>query len=82
MPESCLFFIYIARSAALGWPIIGPALPVLVAAAAAGAFGLAACFLANTGEVEMARIARPTTMIFFMLGSLEKDAQQSITNLG
>jgi hypothetical protein len=30
----------------------------------------------------MARIARPTTMIFFMLGSLEKDAQQSITNLG
>jgi hypothetical protein len=47
---------------------------VVVAAAAAGAFGFAACFLAKTGEVETARIARPTTMIFFMFSSLEKDA--------
>src|SRR5436305_8367047 len=72
MPESCLFFIYIALSAALGWPIIiGPAVGAL-AAAAGGAFGFAACFLAKTGEVDTARIARPTTMIFFMLNSLKK----------
>jgi hypothetical protein len=58
----------------------GPALPVLVAAA--GAFGFIACFLAKAAEVETARIARPTRMIFFMLSSLEKDAQQSTTNLG
>ncbi len=76
IPESRLFFIYISRSAALGWPIIGPAPAVL--AAAAGAFGFAACFLAKTGEVETARIARPTRMIFFMLSSLEKNARQSI----
>jgi hypothetical protein len=58
----------------------GPALPVLVAAA--GAFGFTARLLAKAAEVETARIATPTRMIFFMLGSLEKDAQQSTTNLG
>src|SRR5436305_5860695 len=72
MPESCLFFIYIALSAALGWPIIGPAVGALVAAAAAGAFGFAACFLAKAGEIERATVARPITMIFFMLHSLKK----------
>jgi hypothetical protein len=60
----------------------GPALLVLVAAAA-GAFGFFAWWLlAKAAEVETARIARPTRMIFFMLSSLEKDAQQSTTNLG
>jgi hypothetical protein len=59
----------------------GPALPVLVAAA--GAFGFIAWLLAKAAEVETARIARPTRMIFFMLSSLEKkDARQSTTNLG
>jgi hypothetical protein len=57
----------------------GIALAVVVAAAAA--FGFIA-FLAKAAEVETARIARPTRMIFFMLSSLEKDAQQSTTNLG
>jgi hypothetical protein len=57
----------------------GPGLAVLVAAA--GAFGFIA-FLAKAAEVETARIARPTRMIFFMLSSLEKDAQQSTTNPG
>src|ERR1700692_2948725 len=79
-PESCLFFVYSARSAALTWPMSGPALTVLVAAA--GAFGVIAWLLAKAAEVETARIARPTRMIFFMFGSLEKDAQQSTTNLG
>src|SRR4051794_14595759 len=68
IPESCLFFIYIALSAALGWPIIGPGLGALVAAAA-GAFGFAACFLAKAGEIERATVARLITMIFFMLSS-------------
>jgi hypothetical protein len=58
----------------------GPALPVLVAAA--GAFGFFRWLLAKAAEVETAKIARPTRMIFFMLSSLEKDAQQSTTNLG
>ena len=82
MPESCLFFIYSARSAALTWPgpMNGPGVLVLVEAA--GALGFAACFLAKAAEVETARIARPTRIIFFMLCSLEKDAQQSNTNLG
>src|SRR3954454_23602708 len=69
MPESRLFFIYISLSAALGWPIIGPALGALVAVAA---FGFAACFLAKAGETERATVARPITMIFFMLNSLKK----------
>jgi hypothetical protein len=56
----------------------GFALPVLVAAA--GSFGFFA--LAKAPEVETARIERPTRMIFIMLSSLEKDAQQSTTNLG
>src|SRR5438128_6979102 len=52
---------------------MGPGPAGAAAAAAAGAaFGFAACFLAKTGEVETARIAKPTTMIFFMLSSLEK----------
>jgi hypothetical protein len=38
--------------------------------------------LAKAGEIETARIARPTMVIFFMLSSLEKDTGQSITNLG
>jgi hypothetical protein len=59
----------------------GPALPVLVAAAA-GAFGFFAWLLAKAAEVETAKIARLTTMIFFMLSSLDKDAQQSTINLG
>jgi hypothetical protein len=71
IPESRLFFIYISLSAALGWPIIGPGLGALVAAAA-GAFGFAACFLAKAGEIERATVARPITMIFFMLHSLKK----------
>jgi hypothetical protein len=53
-----------------------------VLVAAAGAFGFFAWLLAKAAEVETARIARPTRMIFFMLSSLEKDAQQSTTNLG
>jgi hypothetical protein len=53
-----------------------------VLVAAAGAFGFIARLLAKAAEVETARIATPTRMIFFMLGSLEKDAQQSTTNLG
>ena len=75
-----MFFMYSALSAALGWPIIGIVLAVVVAAAAA-AFGFALP-LAKAGEIETARIARPTMVIFFMLSSLEKDTGQSITNLG
>jgi hypothetical protein len=45
---------------------------VLVAAALA--FGFFAWLLAKTAEVDTARIARPTRMIFFMLSSLEKGA--------
>jgi hypothetical protein len=55
----------------------GIALAVLVAAAAAFGFALP---LAKAGEIETARIARPTRVIFFMLNSLEKDTRQSITN--
>jgi hypothetical protein len=58
----------------------GLGLAVLVAAA--GAFGFFAWLLAKAAEVETARIARPTRMIFFMFSSLEKDAQESTTNLG
>jgi type IV secretory pathway TrbD component len=58
----------------------GSALPVLVAAA--GAFGFFAWLLAKAAEVETAKIARPTIMIFFMRSSLENDAQQSTTDLG
>jgi hypothetical protein len=61
-------------------PIIGPELAALVAAGAIGFFMW--CFLAKAAEVETARIAIPTRMIFFMLSSLEKDARQSTTNLG
>src|SRR4051812_44516617 len=44
-------------------------------AAAAGAFGFAPFFAAKAPEVETARIARPTTMIFVILNSLDgKDA--------
>src|SRR4051794_14217707 len=79
-PESRLFFSYIARSAALSWPMNGPALLVLVAAAAL-AFGFFAWPLAKAAEVETARIATPTKMIFFMFGSLEKDATSVNHNL-
>jgi hypothetical protein len=41
---------------------------VVVVVAAAGAFGFVA-FLAKAPEVETARIARPTRIIFFMLSS-------------
>jgi hypothetical protein len=81
MPEARLFFMYSALSAAVGWPIIGIVLAVVVVVAAAAAFGFALP-LAKAGEIEMARIARPTMVIFFMLSSLEKDTGQSITNLG
>jgi type IV secretory pathway TrbD component len=57
----------------------GLGLVVLVAAAVA--FGFFMWLLAKAAEVETARIARPTRMIFFMLGSLEKDALQSIIKI-
>ena len=48
----------------------GPALPAVVAAAAA--FGFAWLLaLAKAAEVETARIAKPTMMVFFMFRSLE-----------
>jgi hypothetical protein len=48
----------------------GAAAPVVVAwAVAAVAFGFVA-FLAKAPEVETARIAKPTRIIFFMLGSV------------
>jgi hypothetical protein len=79
MPESRLFLMYSALSAALTWPMTGIVLAVVVAAAAAFGFALP---LAKAGEIETARIASPTMVIFFMLSSLEKDTQQSTTNLG
>jgi len=64
MPESCLFFMYMALSAALGC-IMGPGLLAVVAAAAA--FGFAWLFFAaKAPDVERARIAKPITMFFFM----------------
>jgi hypothetical protein len=50
----------------------GAAAAVVVAAAVAFGFVV---FLAKAPEVETARIARPTRMIFFMFGSLT-DAQK------
>ena len=46
------------------------AVVVAVAAVAAVAFGFVV-FLAKAPEVEIARMAKPTRTIFFMLGSLE-----------
>jgi hypothetical protein len=58
----------------------GPALPVVVAAALA--FGFAWPLpLAKAAEVETARIAMPTMMVFFMFPSLELDARQFNTEL-
>ena len=68
MPDSAWLFLYSAISAALGWPIIGPDM----LAAAAGAAGFFALPLAKAPEVETAKIARPTIIIFFMLNSLKK----------
>jgi hypothetical protein len=42
---------------------------VVAAAAAAGAFGLAVFLAAKAPEVETAKIARPTRIIFFMFSS-------------
>jgi len=44
----------------------GPADPAFAVAAAAGAFGFV-LFFAKAPDVETAKIARLTTMIFFML---------------
>jgi hypothetical protein len=50
----------------------GPVLPLLVVVAAASAFGFAwPLALAKAAEVETARIAKPTMMVFFMFRSLE-----------
>ena len=72
MPESRWFFSYISRSLALtGVTMNGAAAAVVVAVAAvaaAGALGFDA-FLAKAPEVETARIARPTSIAFFMLSS-------------
>jgi hypothetical protein len=68
MPESCRFFLYSARSAALAWPNMSGAAATVVVAAAAVAFGFVV-FFAKAPEVETARIARPTRTSFFMLGS-------------
>jgi hypothetical protein len=56
----------------------GPALVVAVAAALA--FGFFTWLLAKAADVETARIARPTR-IFFMLSSLEKTPSQSIIEI-
>jgi hypothetical protein len=60
-PESCLFFAYSALSAALTLLNSG----LVGVAAAATSFGFALP-LAKAPEVETARIAKPTTIIFFM----------------
>src|ERR1700761_8612748 len=67
MPESRLFFMYMALSAALGC-IMGPGALAVVAAAAA--FGFACFFAAKAPDVERARIAKPITM-FFMFAPWE-----------
>jgi hypothetical protein len=68
IPESRWFFIYMALSAALTWPIMGAG---LLGAAAAAAFGFIACFFAaKAPEVETARIAKPIRIFFFMRRSL------------
>jgi hypothetical protein len=46
-----------------------PPVFVVVAAAAAGAFGFVVFLAAKAPEVETAKIARPTRIIFFMLSS-------------
>src|SRR4029079_11033843 len=79
MPESRGFFSYSARSAALTWPNMGAA-ALAVVTAAAGAFGFAA-FLAKAPEVETARIARPTRMIFFMFSSHDERVSLSIISI-
>jgi hypothetical protein len=53
---------------------------VVVVAAAAGAFGFVVFLAAKAPEVETAKIARPTRIIFFMLSSpfsLEKGRASS-----
>lgn len=60
----------------------GPVLPVFVVVAAASVFGFAwPLALAKAAEVETARIAKPTMMVFFMFRSLEEDAPQFNTEL-
>ena len=54
----------------------GAAAAVVVVVAAAVAFGFVA-FLAKAPEVETARIARPTRIIFFMLCSLDLEKNAS-----
>src|SRR4051812_28878044 len=76
MPDSIWLFLYSAISAALPGGIIGPALLAAAAGAAAGFFALP---LAKAAEVETAKIARPTTIIFFMLNSLEKEKEKDAT---
>jgi hypothetical protein len=56
-----------------------PTVVVVVAAAAAGAFGFVVFLAAKAPDVETAKIARPTRVIFFMLSSpfsLEKWTRQ------
>jgi hypothetical protein len=59
-----MFFLYMALSAALTWPIIMGWLEVV--AAAAGFF----IFFAKAPGVETARMARPIRMVFFTISSL------------